>query len=342
MIAFGPVPSRRLGRSLGINNIPPKVCTYSCIYCQVGRTMNMQVDRRAFHGPEDVVQQVVNKVEKAREMGEPIDYLTFVPDGEATLDVNLGREIELLKPLGLKIAVISNGTVISRLDVRDELMEADWVSLKVDAISERTWRRANRPHRALSFDAILNGMLEFAESYSGELVTETMLVRGVNDSDGDAAEVAEFLADLAPTKVYLSIPTRPPAQKDVQLPSENVINLYYWILRRRIDHVEYLIGYEGNAFASTGDVAEDLLSITAVHPMREEAVREFLVRAHADWSVVRGLVEQGQLVVTEHEGRRFYLRKLQARPSRSARCPPDRGLDSDRRLGFSAHRGLTP
>ena len=95
MIAFGPVPSRRLGRSLGINNIPPKVCTYSCVYCQLGRTMKMQVDRRAFYEPEETLKVVRDKVEKARARGEPIDYLTFVADGEPSLDVHLGREIEL-------------------------------------------------------------------------------------------------------------------------------------------------------------------------------------------------------------------------------------------------------
>ena len=98
MIAFGPVPSRRLGRSLGMNNIPPKVCTYSCVYCQLGRTKRKQIERRAFYHPEEILNDVRDKVKRAREVGESIDYLTFVPDGEPTLDANLGREIELLKP----------------------------------------------------------------------------------------------------------------------------------------------------------------------------------------------------------------------------------------------------
>ncbi len=100
MIAFGPVPSRRLGRSLGINNIPPKTCTYSCVYCQLGRTLKMQAERRAFYEPENIVRDVEDKVRLVRAAGDAIDYLTFVPDGEPTLDINLGREIELLRPLG--------------------------------------------------------------------------------------------------------------------------------------------------------------------------------------------------------------------------------------------------
>ena len=146
MIAFGPVPSRRLGRSLGINNIPPKVCTFSCVYCQVGRTTKMQVGRSSFYEPEEILRVVQDKVERTRKVGEGIDYLTFVPDGEPTLDINLGREIDLLRPLGIKIGVISNASLIGREDVREELMRADWVSLKIDSTREKVWRRCDRPH----------------------------------------------------------------------------------------------------------------------------------------------------------------------------------------------------
>ena len=313
MKAFGPVPSRRLGRSLGINNIPPKVCTYSCVYCQLGRTIKMQIERRAFYQPEEILRDVEEKVRNAREVGESIDYLTFVPDGEPTLDVGLGQEIELLKPLGINIAVITNASLIWREDVKEDLRRADWVSLKVDSVSEDVWRRINRPHRALQLASILEGMLEFARAYEGELATETMLVEGVNDGDEHVREVADFLAELRPARAYLSIPTRPPAEEWAQPPNEKVINRAYQILGDRVDHVEYLIGYEGNAFAFTGNAEEDLLSITAVHPMREEAVKEFLARARADWSIVRKLIEQGQLVESKYDGLTFYIRRLRPR-----------------------------
>ncbi len=310
MIAFGPVPSRRLGRSLGINNIPPKICTYSCIYCQLGRTIKMQVKRGVFYEPEEVLQDVHDKVEKVRETGEAIDYLTFVPDGEPTLDINLGREIELLRPLGIKIAVISNGSLIGREDVREDLLGADWVSLKMDSTRREIWRKIDRPHGTLRLASILDGALEFASEFKGELATETMLVEGVNDDDDHIREVAGFLARLRPAIAYLAIPTRPPAEEWVRPPVEEVINRAYQIFSEKVDRVEYLIGYEGNAFAFTGDVEEDLLSITSVHPMREDAVSEFLTRAGADWPVVRKLIEQGRLIETEYEGRKFYMRKI--------------------------------
>lgn len=310
MIAFGPVPSRRLGRSLGINNIPPKICTYSCVYCQLGRTLKMRADRRVFYEPGEVVSAVADKVARTREAGESIDYLTFVPDGEPTLDLNLGREIELLKPLGLPIAVISNASLIWRQDVRDDLMAADWVSLKIDAVHPDIWRRIDRPHGSLELDAILEGVLAFAESYSGQLATETMLVVDINDSEESLRAVAEFLARLQPDHAYVSIPTRPPAEPWAQAPAAHVVNRAYHILGKEVDQVEYLIGYEGNAFAFTGDVEEDLLSITAVHPMREDAVSQFLDRAGATWAVVRRLLAQDRLVEVEYDGHQFYLRQL--------------------------------
>ncbi|MGC9356675.1 MAG: radical SAM protein [Anaerolineae bacterium] len=309
-IAFGPVPSRRLGKSLGINNIPPKICTYSCVYCQLGSTIKMQIERQAFYAPEKILESVEHKVKAARDKGETIDYLTFVPDGEPTLDVNLGREIVLLRPLGIKTAVISNASLIWREDVREELAQADWVSLKVDAASEKIWRRVDRPHGKLNLASIQAGMLEFARDYDGVLMTETMLVAGVNDGEEDLRGVADFLARLQPDRAYLAIPTRPPAEPWARPPEEPVINRAYQVLNERLEHVEYLIGYEGNAFAFTGDVEDDLLSITAVHPMREDAVEAFLTRADADWDAVRRLVAEGQLVETEHGEHRFYLRKI--------------------------------
>lgn len=157
---------------------------------------------------------------------------------------------------------------------------------------------------------IQRGMFEFARTYRGELVTETMLVRTVNESEDGLSNIADLLARLRPDRAYLSIPTRPPAEEWAQPPSEEIINQAYHIFHERIDQVEYLIGYEGNDFAFTGNVEEDLLSIAAVHPMREEAVKDFLARAGADRSVIHRLIDRGQLIETKYKGRKFYMRKL--------------------------------
>jgi wyosine [tRNA(Phe)-imidazoG37] synthetase (radical SAM superfamily) len=308
--SYGPVPSRRLGKSLGINNIPAKGCTYSCVYCQVGRTSQMQKDRRFFYEPESILRDVQTRVGKAKEASERVDYLTFVPDGEPTLDVNMGKEIELLKALKGPVGVITNSSLLWRDDVREELGKADWVSLKIDAAQEVIWRQINRPHKALRLPLILDGILAFAKAFSGRLVTETMLVRGLNDNDECMEEVADFLLNLQPYQAYLSIPTRPPAERWARGPDEEALNRTYQLLAEKVKRVEYLIGYEGDAFAFTGDVEKDLLSITAVHPMREEAVRKLLSRAGSSREVVDRLVAQGDLAETKYEGHTFYLRRF--------------------------------
>lgn len=175
------MPSRRLGRSLGINNIPPKTCSYSCIYCQLGRTDNMQITRTPFYEKEHIISEIKETVKTLREKGEPIDFVTFVPDGEPTLDKNLGEEINALSQLDVKIAVISNASLIWREDVQNDLMAADWVSLKVDAFSDDIWHTINRPHKALNHNEIFSGILDFAERFDNTLVTETMLLHDVND-----------------------------------------------------------------------------------------------------------------------------------------------------------------
>jgi wyosine [tRNA(Phe)-imidazoG37] synthetase (radical SAM superfamily) len=270
----------------------------------------MVVDRQTYYEPPEILCAAQERVARVKEDGGTVDYLAFVPDGEPTLDINLGREIKLLKRLNLPVAVITNASLISRHDVREDLMGADWISLKVDAVDEVVWRRIDRPHGSLDLAPILEGALAFAGDYRGELVTETMLVAGVNDGDTQLQALAGFLAHLQPERAYLSVPTRPPAEPSVQIPSMQVVTRAYSILDEGVGQVECLIGYEGNAFAFTGDVEKDLLSITAVHPMREEAVRDLLERAGVEWPLVHQLVAQGELLEAEHEGLTFYVRKL--------------------------------
>jgi wyosine [tRNA(Phe)-imidazoG37] synthetase (radical SAM superfamily) len=314
LIGFGPVPSRRLGKSLGINNIPAKICSYSCIYCQLGKTTKMRANRQVFYSPERIFEDVKNKVIEAKARNERIDYLTFVPDGEPTLDINLGKEISLLHQIGMPIAVLTNASLIWEGDVKNCLSKMDLVSLKVDVISENLWRRINSPHKSLKLDEILDGIVKFSKEFRGITVTETMLVDGVDYTD-EFDKIADFLAEVRLNKAYIAIPTRPPAEGWVRPAKEELINKAFQTFAEKLgqEKVEYLIGYEGNAFAFTGNVEEDLLSITSVHPMREEGVREFLKKAEADWSVVGKMITEGKLIELEYEKHRYYMRKIPSR-----------------------------
>jgi len=314
-LAFGPVPSRRLGKSLGINNIPAKTCSYSCVYCQLGRTTNMTTKRQAFYKPEDMFKQVKRKVDEAVSRNERIDYLTFVPGGEPTLDINFGKIISILRQIEIPIAVMTNISLIWQEDVKEDLLEANLVSLKVDAVSEDLWKRINRPHKDLKLDAVLNGVAKFADEFKGEIISETMLIDGINYGD-EFEKVAGFLKHLKRLdKAYIAIPTRPPAEKWVKPANEEILNAAFQVFAEKLDadRVEYLIGYEGNAFAFTGRVEEDLLSITAVHPMRKEAVEEFLKKANTDWRVIEKILEEDKLIELGYEGSKYYMRRLSSR-----------------------------
>ncbi|HNX39056.1 MAG TPA: radical SAM protein [Methanothrix sp.] len=308
-IAFGPVPSRRLGRSLGINNIPAKICTYACAYCQVGRTLQMAVERRPYYSPQEIFEEVREKVESLQTQGLAVDYLTFVPDGEPTLDANLGQEIDMLKSLGTRIAVISNASLLWDEGVRRDLAGADWVSVKVDSLDEKVWRRMDRPHRALRHGTILQGIRDFSKEFEGKLASESMLLSGINDDESSLSATARFLEEIDPDVAYISVPIRPPLERWAQMPSAASMNQACQIFSSRLRRVELLAGYEGDCFDSTGDPEKGLLAIAAVHPMREEAALKFLSQAQSGQDVLQRLVDQGELIKTEYQGYIFYLRR---------------------------------
>jgi wyosine [tRNA(Phe)-imidazoG37] synthetase (radical SAM superfamily) len=279
------------------------------------------VDLAEFYAPETIASAVSARVHEIRKRAEPLDFLTFVADGEPTLDARLGRQIELLRPLGVPIAVISNASLLGDDKVRAALRRADWVSLKVDATRERAWRRVNQPHPSLRLEEVLQGMLDLAATFEGTLVSETILIAGVNDSDDEIAEIARFLHELQPSTAYLGIPTRPPAERWVHPAGEDAVTRAYQVLSERLSRVELLTGYEGMAFGTTGDVEADLLGITSVHPMREEAVRALLAKGGGDWNLVERLLKADALVEIDYRGQKHYLRRF-PRAERRPGHPP--------------------
>jgi len=288
------------------------VCSYSCVYCQLGKTSENTVERQVFYQPCDILNEVGRKVDNATIRNERIDYLTFVSDGEPTLDINIGKEISVLKRIGIPIAVITNASMLWLKDVRQDLLKADYVSLKVDAFSEDLWRRIDRPHKDLRLNVVLKGIQDFAEEFKGTVVTETMLVDGI-DYANEFERVAAFLAELKKlNRAYVAVPTRPPIENWAKPAREEIVNVAFQVFSEKlgVDRVECLMGYEGNAFAFTGDVEEDLLSIMAVHPMRDEAVEAFLRKANSGWQIIEKLLTADKLVELEYGTDIFYMRKL--------------------------------
>jgi len=308
MITFGPVPSRRLGNSLGINNIPvKKICTYSCVYCQVGITKHYSITREAFYDPVKIYEEVANHLHK---ISNKPDYLTFVADGEPTLDINLGKSIEKLKNFEIPIAVITNASLLNDPEVRTELSLADWVSVKIDVNDESVWKKLNRPHKNLSFDKYLEGLFLFSSIFKGKLASETMLVQGLNDQIDLIRSTATLIKQIQPFVAYISVPTRPPAVSSVKKPSETTINAAYQIYKEAGLNTELLIGFEGVNTGYTGNAIDDIMDMCAVHPIREDTMDEILKKDQADPTILQLLLDGNYIKKVAYNEKFFYVRNM--------------------------------
>ena len=280
----------------------------------------MTAERTRFFNTEEVVADVSVKIGQAVAQGVDVDWITFVPEGEPTLERGLAGQIEAVKKLGTpgngfapRTAVITNSSLLWDSEVREGLSGADLVSVKIDAVSEEQWKAVDRPHGALRLEQLLDGIMRFASEYRGILWTETMLVAGVNDTPEELIAISDFLQKLKPGKCFLSVPIRPPAEGWVRPASEYRLGLGYHMLCEKGIAAELLIGYEGSEFARTGDPEEDLLSITSVHPMREDAVEKFLKETGGGKELLDRLLKEGRLLEKVYGRNRFYLRSLERR-----------------------------
>ncbi len=302
---FGPVPSRRLGRSLGIDPVPHKTCNFNCVYCQLGRTSPLQRRRRAFFNVTDMVAEIASALE--RQGADSIDWITFVGSGETTLFSRLGSLIRYVKSLStLPVAVITNGSLLCLPEVRNELCAADAVLPSLDAGSEGLFKRVNRPHGDLSFDRHVAGLIEFRREFKGRLWVEVMLLGGVNDAPADLRDISKILERVGPEEIHISMPTRPPAEPWVELPSpesrERAASTLGSVARvlQPID-VDVESGIDG-------ELADAVLSIVRRHPMQESE----LVRILARWVPTRvmgtlaTLAACGKIMEIERFGKRFW------------------------------------
>jgi wyosine [tRNA(Phe)-imidazoG37] synthetase (radical SAM superfamily) len=280
-IVFGPVQSRRFGRSLGINHLPRKECSYSCVYCQLGPTLGTSVERRAFCETETIVAEV-------RAVRKPYDVISFVPDGEPTLDLNLGAHIAAVKQFGAPVAVITNGSLLWMESVRRDLDLADIVSIEIDAVDEAIWRRIDRPSPALSFHLVLDGIRALARERRGKLWTQTMLVRGERgDRFDDLENVAAFIGEITPDRICISVPTRPPA--DPAIRAADGVRLARAL--ELLPTAELMTHDPGTACVQSTD---ELLAVLAVHPLREETVEPDLI----DERRIRRIAHAGEMFLT--------------------------------------------
>ena len=266
---YGPVPSRRLGRSLGIDILPSKTCNYQCIYCQLGRTNNFTNTRRDFFPKE----QIVEEIEKAiKQNEEKADYITFVGSGEPTLYKSLKELILHVKAITKKpICVITNGSLLFDSEVQEALFLADVILPSLDAGDNKNFIRINRPHPTLNFDRIINGLVDFRKNYEGKFWIEVMLIKGINDSKGDLTKIKEKIDLIKPDRIDINVPIRPPTEQWVSIPDKEIIFLLKDIFGKYYD-MNYPEFGEFDIYSNNFE--QEFLAIIQRHPMRQDQILE--------------------------------------------------------------------
>ncbi|MFZ0534465.1 MAG: radical SAM protein [Anaerolineales bacterium] len=268
---FGPVPSRRLGKSLGIDPIPLKTCNWNCVYCQLGRSRPLTNVQREYIPRQDILDEVHEAL--AAHLPGEIDWITFVGSGEPTLHSGLGWLIRKVKSLSnLPVAVITNGALLYLPEMRAGLAAADAVLPSLDTGNPHLYHKINRPWPRLTFEYFLAGLITFQREYAGHLWVEVMLIKDLNDTVESLHETAKALEKIQPNQVHLLLPTRPPAENWVQ-PSD----------KNGIERAQNILGAVANVImpASDSDIKitsvadgdnleQAILGIVSRHPMHEK------------------------------------------------------------------------
>jgi wyosine [tRNA(Phe)-imidazoG37] synthetase (radical SAM superfamily) len=272
---YGPVPSRRLGRSLGIDTVRPKTCNWNCVYCQLGRSTPV-VNARGEHVPRD---RVIAEVAEALRRSHPgdIDWITFVASGETTLHGGLGWMIDRVKAMtDLPVAVITNGSLLSDAEVRRELLACDAVMPSLDAGSSALYRRLNRPHPDLTFGSHVDGLVAFRREFHGKLWIEVMMVRGENDTERALIDLRTSLDRIEPDETHLVAPTRSPVEPWVRPTGEQGAMRALAILGPSVRIIPP--SDVTTALVQSDSVVDALVAVVTRHPMSQRQLVEALPR----------------------------------------------------------------
>jgi wyosine [tRNA(Phe)-imidazoG37] synthetase (radical SAM superfamily) len=207
---YGPVPSRRLGRSLGVDLVPPKICTYDCVYCQVGKTTERTLQRKEYIPTEEVLDEVKDFLSE-REVS--IDHFSLSGSGEPTLHSQIGAVIKGIKGVSpIPVAVLTNGSLLYLDEVRNDLLQADIILPSLDAVSKEVFTRINRPHRGISVEKVVEGLAQFRKVYQGQIWLEILFCKGINDGSNELHQMKAAIDRIRPDRIHINTVVRPPTE----------------------------------------------------------------------------------------------------------------------------------
>ncbi len=264
---YGPVPSRRLGRSLGIDPLPLKTCNYQCIYCQLGKTTNFTNERRNYYPKDEIIVEIEEAIKQNK---NNFDYITFVGSGEPTLYKDLEELILKTKTFSNKpICVITNGALLHNEEVIKALLHSDIVLPSLDAGDERSFIKINRPHPDINFESVIQGFIDFRSLFKGKFWIEIMIMKAINDYKKELLKIKEKIDLIKPDKIDINIPIRPPLENWVKIPDKSIFALLDEIFDSYSD-----ISFPeiGSFYLYSQDFEKELLNIIKRHPMRQNQI----------------------------------------------------------------------
>jgi len=318
---YGPVTSRRLGRSLGVDIVPLKFCSFNCVYCQLGPTRRHTLTRQRFYDPDEIM----GELRASPALGVEADYITFSGSGEPTLSADIGFLIREVKKLtSIPVALLTNGSLLGDAEVRKELAAADLVVPSLDAARPETFERLNRPAKGLTLERVLSGLRQFSHEFLGKLWLEVLLVAGMNDSGGDVDALVEVIPTLRIDKVQLNTVVRPPASSSARpVPRERLEAIRARL--GRIVETEIVVPSVLPARHVGGDAGRVLLDLVARRPCSGEELALTLGMSEAELAEeIAPLLSQGLVEKVEFQGQVHY-QATSSRRHQSPDCLPISG-----------------
>ena len=304
-LVYGPVPSRRLGRSLGVDLVPFKTCTYDCIYCQLGRTTHKTVRRERWVDAGAVVDQV------KRHLGSNPDVIALAGSGEPTLYAGLGEVVDGIKAItNVPVAVITNGSLLGLPEVQRDLAHADIVLPSLDADDDETYQTTNRPHDSLDLKGLMDGMAGFREAFAGQIWLEVMLLDGITGTDEHVESLAALAARIAPDRIQLNTVVRPPAESAARPVAPERLAAFASVFTPCAEVIAGAPALQPDQEATAADV----LTLIARRPCTVADVAAGLgIHQNAALKVLTALVQSGKTTRHDHEGGVFYAAASNAR-----------------------------
>ena len=299
---FGPVPSRRLGYSLGVDIIPMKTCNLNCVYCELGRSTHETMTMKEYIPAEVIVEDVRQAIATTSR----IDYITFSGSGEPTLNTAMGEMIRRIKAMtDIPVAVLTNGTLLSLPEVRAMLYEADLVVPSLDAVSEQAFKKVDRPHGHLKIDQIVEGIITFSKEYQGPIWLEILFVKGVNDSPEEVRLLAETAKKINAELVQLNTVVRPPAESNaLPLTEADLLEVKSYFDGKAEIVANFKAKAEEKKSTSHTDRIYDLIirrPVTAAELSASLQISATVVEEN-----VARMLAEGRIATSEHTGELFY------------------------------------